>query len=268
MKSWSLWRGTVQVEGDVEHRTDAFPARYAESAGAWFVEPWAIEPDSTDTVIEVRRDDERDIQAVNLAAGTAWARDRWRSAHLGRGGTGRRGAVGKLPKLSRGTTTSWSCSSATPPSVPERCSSRSKLGHERGVPRTRGPSVQPVPLSHQLREPPVRRVPSPPADVGGWLQQCDWTGRRACAVTSTLGSTGSITHKRHRARSLLLHSAAHPPRPSGARCVTMPIPGSSHRTASGRPILTPRGLRMLRGGGDLSSAYRKSHKRAGNTILS
>ena len=65
-------RGTVQVEGNVEHRTDAFPARYAESAGAWFVEPWAIEPESTDTVIEVRRDDERDIQAVNLAAGTAW----------------------------------------------------------------------------------------------------------------------------------------------------------------------------------------------------
>lgn len=35
--------GTITVEGAAERRHDAFPVRYAESAGAWFVEPWAFD---------------------------------------------------------------------------------------------------------------------------------------------------------------------------------------------------------------------------------
>ncbi len=35
--------GTLQVEGTTEHRVVAFPVRKAESAQAWFVEPWAYD---------------------------------------------------------------------------------------------------------------------------------------------------------------------------------------------------------------------------------
>jgi hypothetical protein len=35
--------GTLRVEGSTEHRVAAFPVRKAESAGAWFVEPWAYD---------------------------------------------------------------------------------------------------------------------------------------------------------------------------------------------------------------------------------
>ena len=35
--------GTLHVEGTTEHRVAVFPARKAESANAWFVEPWAYE---------------------------------------------------------------------------------------------------------------------------------------------------------------------------------------------------------------------------------
>ena len=35
--------GTLRVEGSIEHRIAVFPARKAESASAWFVEPWAYE---------------------------------------------------------------------------------------------------------------------------------------------------------------------------------------------------------------------------------
>ncbi|MEO8696384.1 MAG: hypothetical protein ABI658_22905 [Acidimicrobiales bacterium] len=35
--------GTLAVEGTTEHRVAAFPVRKAESADAWFVEPWAYE---------------------------------------------------------------------------------------------------------------------------------------------------------------------------------------------------------------------------------
>jgi hypothetical protein len=35
--------GTLQVEGTTEHRIAAFPVRKAESADAWFVEPWGYE---------------------------------------------------------------------------------------------------------------------------------------------------------------------------------------------------------------------------------
>jgi hypothetical protein len=37
--------GTLQLEGTVEERTQAFPVRYAQSAGAWLVEPWALDPE-------------------------------------------------------------------------------------------------------------------------------------------------------------------------------------------------------------------------------
>jgi hypothetical protein len=37
-------QGTRTSEGQVEHRADAIPARKAESAGVWFVEPWAFDP--------------------------------------------------------------------------------------------------------------------------------------------------------------------------------------------------------------------------------
>jgi hypothetical protein len=42
-----LLEGTVSVEGEREHRVAAFPVRKAESANAWFVEPWAYEIAST-----------------------------------------------------------------------------------------------------------------------------------------------------------------------------------------------------------------------------
>lgn len=35
--------GTLSVEGRTEHRVEVFPVRRAESAGAWFVEPWAYD---------------------------------------------------------------------------------------------------------------------------------------------------------------------------------------------------------------------------------
>jgi hypothetical protein len=35
--------GTLRVEGTTEHRVAAFAARKAESAGAWFAEPWAYD---------------------------------------------------------------------------------------------------------------------------------------------------------------------------------------------------------------------------------
>ena len=35
--------GTLRVEGSTEHRVAVFPARRAESAQAWFVEPWAYD---------------------------------------------------------------------------------------------------------------------------------------------------------------------------------------------------------------------------------
>ncbi|MEZ5409513.1 MAG: hypothetical protein R2761_15905 [Acidimicrobiales bacterium] len=35
--------GTLSVEGQTEHRVEVFPVRRAESAGAWFVEPWAYD---------------------------------------------------------------------------------------------------------------------------------------------------------------------------------------------------------------------------------
>src|SRR5690606_34095768 len=38
-------QGTVRPEGNEEHRVAAFPARHAESADAWFVEPWATGQD-------------------------------------------------------------------------------------------------------------------------------------------------------------------------------------------------------------------------------
>jgi hypothetical protein len=38
-----VMEGTLSVEGNREHRVAAFPVRKAESASAWFVEPWAYE---------------------------------------------------------------------------------------------------------------------------------------------------------------------------------------------------------------------------------
>lgn len=35
--------GTLAVEGQTEHRVEVFPVRRPESAGAWFVEPWAYD---------------------------------------------------------------------------------------------------------------------------------------------------------------------------------------------------------------------------------
>ncbi len=66
--------GAVRVEGNVERRNDAFPARYAESAGAWFVEGWAFDP-ATGGRIEVLSEgaEVRTGLRVGLpAGGTAW----------------------------------------------------------------------------------------------------------------------------------------------------------------------------------------------------
>jgi hypothetical protein len=38
-----MLEGTLQVEGTTEHRIEVFPVRKAESADAWFVEPWAYD---------------------------------------------------------------------------------------------------------------------------------------------------------------------------------------------------------------------------------
>jgi hypothetical protein len=38
-----MLEGTVRVEGTTEHRIEVFPVRKAESANAWFVEPWAYD---------------------------------------------------------------------------------------------------------------------------------------------------------------------------------------------------------------------------------
>jgi hypothetical protein len=45
-------RGTRRTEGMDEQRVDAIPVRHAESADAWFVEPWAFDP-TTDSRIEL-----------------------------------------------------------------------------------------------------------------------------------------------------------------------------------------------------------------------
>lgn len=63
--------GTLLVEGNVEERYDAFPARYAESAGVWFVEPWAMNPG--DDRLELLVNDTADrVDLIASAAGEAW----------------------------------------------------------------------------------------------------------------------------------------------------------------------------------------------------
>jgi hypothetical protein len=37
-------QGTVTIDGTTSERAQAIPARHAESADAWFVEPWAFDP--------------------------------------------------------------------------------------------------------------------------------------------------------------------------------------------------------------------------------
>lgn len=65
--------GVLNVEGNVEQRDDAFPMRYAESAGAWFVERWAWPPNVEPPVIQVLNSTERDLTAIFAsAAGDAW----------------------------------------------------------------------------------------------------------------------------------------------------------------------------------------------------
>lgn len=64
--------GTIAPEGTVERRDDAFPARYAQSAGAWFVERWAMAP-GADAGIHVRATDAPDrIEVTTGGTGTAW----------------------------------------------------------------------------------------------------------------------------------------------------------------------------------------------------
>jgi hypothetical protein len=48
-----LVEGTVTVEGSTEFRRLAVPVVYAESAKAWFVDPWAFDPDVEDQRLEV-----------------------------------------------------------------------------------------------------------------------------------------------------------------------------------------------------------------------
>ncbi len=77
--------GTLQVEGSTEHRVAAFPARKAESADAWFVDPWAYDLASGAPLrIESPAIDEeewatvpsgasRDVTVGAASAGTVWA---------------------------------------------------------------------------------------------------------------------------------------------------------------------------------------------------
>jgi hypothetical protein len=63
--------GTVEVEGTTERRADAFAARYAESARAWFVESWAHDPDADAFTLRVT--DARDrVEIFTPAEGSAW----------------------------------------------------------------------------------------------------------------------------------------------------------------------------------------------------
>lgn len=63
--------GTLTVEGTVEHRSDAFPARYSPSAGVWFVEPWAWDPAAGQLQVSVADAADR-VEATIGAEGTAW----------------------------------------------------------------------------------------------------------------------------------------------------------------------------------------------------
>jgi len=64
--------GRLEVEGNVEERHDAFPARYAESAGVWFVEPWAFDP-ATGGRLELAEEPKAEgVAVVTPAVGTAW----------------------------------------------------------------------------------------------------------------------------------------------------------------------------------------------------
>ena len=67
--SSSLSRALIPVRGSPKSRADAFPVRHAESADAWFVEPWAFDPD-TGGRIELVAPDPSAATPV-LAAGAA-----------------------------------------------------------------------------------------------------------------------------------------------------------------------------------------------------
>jgi hypothetical protein len=73
--------GDRASEGTVEYRTDAIPARHAESADAWFVEPWAFDPEVGGRIELVSPDPAADplrlapgarVEVAVPAAGTAW----------------------------------------------------------------------------------------------------------------------------------------------------------------------------------------------------
>jgi hypothetical protein len=77
--------GTLRVEGSTEHRVVVFPARRAESAGAWFAEPWAYDlaSDPPLSIISPTVDAEEraalapgtelEVAAAARASGTVWA---------------------------------------------------------------------------------------------------------------------------------------------------------------------------------------------------
>lgn len=74
-------RGTQPGEGQPEVRADAFPVRHAESADAWFVEPWAFDADAGGR-IELTSPDpstsppvlsaDQPVTVAVPAAGTVW----------------------------------------------------------------------------------------------------------------------------------------------------------------------------------------------------
>lgn len=76
--------GTVSREGTVEELVHAFPARYAESAGAWFVEPWAHDPAESQSELVLNTPDPDtggrppvfdridEVAATAPGRGTAW----------------------------------------------------------------------------------------------------------------------------------------------------------------------------------------------------
>jgi hypothetical protein len=73
--------GTLRVEGSTEHRVAVFPARKAESAQAWFVEPWAYEIPSAPLRVTTPTVDAEEFATINPPlevtvetrdAGTVW----------------------------------------------------------------------------------------------------------------------------------------------------------------------------------------------------
>lgn len=67
-----LVSGRVQVNGVAQDRTEAFPVRYAESAGVWFVEPWAFDPATGGRIQLAGPSNDNTVTLVTPAAGTAW----------------------------------------------------------------------------------------------------------------------------------------------------------------------------------------------------